>query len=230
MGSRRCLEHGAGYPGCILMHPNNIPTYPDTSRCIPAAFQGRRRHLLPRRRSAPGWDTRDLLGIRSICPESLPQRHAQHPQCQAPCAPRNSAPPQSPPCPRAAAGCQLPGDRRYLVALDVPVLALDGGRLPGDIQLRGRGRLHCHVLGRSGGHCAEGGDRVTAPIRGTHCPVCTMWGSRTAEPPSCTPARTHPLPPRTPPGGGWGAPRPQRCRRSSGSRSAGACSGLGGKG
>ena len=73
--------------------------------------------------------------------------------------------------------------------------------------------------------------------------LARAWGTRAIEPPprSSQPwaapgkagpcCRTHPLRPQRPPGGGWGGPRPRRCTRSCGSRSAGACSGLrGGKG
>lgn len=67
-----------------------------------------------------------------------------------------------------------PSDQlRYLVALDVPVLALGGWRFPGDVQLGGRGRLYRHVLGSAGGHWADGGDSVTAllgPGRENHPP------------------------------------------------------------
>lgn len=95
------------HPNASQQHPDTSRHIPAASRCIPAAFQGRRRHLLPRRRSAPGWDTGDLLGIRSICPESLPQRHAQQPAVppgiqQLPRAPRV-------PEPRPGASCQVPG-------------------------------------------------------------------------------------------------------------------------
>lgn len=83
-----------------------------------------------------------------------------------------------------------------------------------------------------------GPGQAKAPLDvGHHCLVLAQARStRRVEPPPCSsphkagPAETHQLHPQRPPGGGWGDPHPLRCTRSCGSRSAGACSGLGGKG
>jgi len=103
------------------------------------------------------------------------------------------------------------------------------------------------------GTVSEEGDRVTAllPPEWGKAPLDTggpslsrgvgAGGTGAAEPPphgtqpraaprKVVPCQwTHPLRPRRPPGGGWGDPRPRRCTRSCGSRSADACSGLRGE-
>lgn len=182
------LECRAGQPGCILIS--------DPIRS-PASRTGDRAH--PRTEGAL-WCSEAGRATRLV-PTSLPRRHAQHlpgnparypashqgtqqppttlaqhlpstfPGHTALCQPLPRSSPQLQ-CPAAPAQCQLSGDgARYLVALDVPVLALGGWWLPGDIQLGGSGCLHGHVLRCSGGHCAEGRSSITAQLQ-------PRWGGK----------------------------------------------------
>lgn len=62
--------------------------------------------------------------------------------------------------------------RLYLVALDVSVLALQRGRLPCHVQLRGRGAVDGHVAGRHRGHWRARGRSV--------CGAGGSWGEKEA--------------------------------------------------
>lgn len=176
-------------------HPSSIPTpasFQAHLHPIPAPSKDRLRHLPPRGCSAPG-RTRHLPGIPSPTTsrasprapsisydtqhlsqgtQHLLRSTTTHSISQGCSAPPNDSQHPAMVFPQEPSPC--PSDQlRYLVALDVPVLALGGWRFPGDVQLGGRGRLYCHVLGSASGHWADGGDSVTAllgPGRENHTP------------------------------------------------------------
>lgn len=132
-----------------------------TVRHVPTSIPRRYAQHLPgnpARNTAPRQGTQHPpTALTQHLPSTFPGRPAR---CQP--LPTSSPRPQRPAAP---AQCQLSGDgARYLVALDVPVLALGRWWLPGDIQLGGSGCLHGHILWCSGGHCAKGGGRVTAQL------------------------------------------------------------------
>ena len=72
------------------------------------------------------------------------------------CPSPHLGPSQAPPGPVSQGSASLP-EHPYLVALDVPVLALQRRRLPRHVQLCGRGAMDGHVAGRCCGHCGVKG-------------------------------------------------------------------------